>query len=65
MVAAIEVEQFAEAGAGLAAPAMAAAGAALGDEPGLLQGELDESVGERHAVIAPGEVVKVADIEAA
>ena len=64
MVTAVEVQELAEAGAGLAAAAVAAAGAALGDEAGRLEGELHEGVGERHAMIAPGEVEEVADIEA-
>ena len=64
MVAAVEVQQLAEAGAGLATPAVAAAGAALGDEAGRLKGELHKGIGERHAVIPPGEVEEVTDIEA-
>ena len=64
MVAAVEVQQLADTGAGLAAPAVAAPGAPLGDEAGRLEGELDEGIGERHAVIPPGDVEEVADIEA-
>ena len=35
-----------------------------GGPAGFLQGELDESVGERHGVVAAGEAVEVADIPA-
>jgi hypothetical protein len=58
------VQELAEAGAGLAPAAMAAAGAALGDQARRLEGELDEGGGEAHAVIAPGEAEEVADVEA-
>ena len=64
MAAAVEVQELAEAGARLAPAPMAAAGAPLADEAGLVQRELDEAVGQGHAVIAPGEVVEVADVEA-
>ena len=64
MGAAVEVQQLAEAGARLAAPAVTAARAALADETGLLQRELDEAIGQRHGVVAPGEAVEVADVPA-
>lgn len=64
VLAAVELEQLAETGAGLAAPAMAAARAALAHEAGFLEGELDEAVGEQYVVIAAGEVVEVPHIEA-
>src|SRR6185312_6072172 len=38
-------------------------GAVLGHEPGALQGLLDEGVAEADAMLAPGELVEVADIE--
>src|SRR3989442_8245258 len=59
------MQQFAEAGRGLPPAPMAAAGSALGHEARLLEREADEAVGERHAVIAADEVVKVPDVEAA
>ena len=62
--AAVEMQQFAEAGPGLAPPSVAAPGAALGHEPRLLEGEPD-AVGEPHAVIAAGEVMEVPHVEAA
>jgi len=37
MTAAVEMQQFAETGARLAAAAVAAAGAVFGEQPGLLQ----------------------------
>ncbi len=63
MATAVEVQQRAEARAGLATPAMAAAGARLADEAGLLERELHERVGERHAVIPLGELEEVAEVE--
>jgi hypothetical protein len=63
VAAAVQVQQLAEAGPGLAAPAVAASGPAFAHQPRLLKGELDEAVGQRHAVIPAGEVVKVADVE--
>jgi hypothetical protein len=53
MGTAIEVQQLTEAGPGLAAAAMAAAGPAFGQQPGALQRPLDERVAERDAVVAP------------
>src|SRR4030095_12353203 len=44
--------------------AMAPPGAPLADEAGLAERELDEGVGQGHAVIAPGEVVEVPHVEA-
>ena len=64
MAAAVEVQELAEARARLAAAAMAPPGAPLADEAGLLERELDEGVGQGHAVIAPGEVVEVPHVEA-
>jgi hypothetical protein len=43
---------------------MPAAGAALGHQAGGLQGLLDEAVGQLHAVLAPGELMKGPDVEA-
>src|SRR5207245_10347273 len=63
MAAAVEMNQLAEAGPRFPTPAMAAPGAALGDEAGRLQGELDEGVGEPDRMLAPGDVMEVADIE--
>ena len=64
MATAIEVQQFAEARAGLAPPPMPAAGAGPPDEAGLLERGLHEGVGKRHPVIPLGELVEVADVEA-
>src|SRR5574342_783591 len=58
------MQQIAEAGAGLAPAPVPPARPALADEPGLLQGELDEAVGQGHGVIAAGETVEVADVPA-
>ena len=64
MATAVEVQELAEARARLAAAAMAPPGAPLADEAGLVQRELDEGVGQGHAVIAPGKVVEVPHVEA-
>src|SRR5262249_13384451 len=64
MPTAIEMQQLAEAGARLSAPAMAPSRPARGDEAGGLQGFLHERVAEAHTVLAPGQLVEVADIEA-
>src|SRR5437773_1830301 len=64
MGTAIEMQQLAHAGAGLATAPMAAARAPLAHEPGFLQGEPDEAIGERHRVIAPGKAIEVADVPA-
>ena len=63
MVAAVEVQELAKAGTGRPAPAMAAPGAALGDQARVLEGELHKSVGERHAVIPARDVEEVADVK--
>jgi hypothetical protein len=65
MGAAVEVQQLAEPGAGLPAPAVATAGAALAHQPGLLERQANEAVGQRHAVIPAEEVVEGAHVEAA
>ena len=64
MVAPVDVQELAEAGAGRTTPAMAAAGAPRGHQAGRLKGEFHKRVGERHAVIPPGEIEEVTDIEA-
>jgi len=64
MAAAIEMQQFAKAGVGLAAAAMAAARLLFRDEAGRLQDLLHEGVAEAHAVLPAGEPIEVADIEA-
>lgn len=64
MPTAIEVEELAEARARLPAPTMAAAGLVLGDEAGGLQGLVHERVTEAHAVVPPGELMEVANVEA-
>jgi hypothetical protein len=61
--AAIEMQQFAEARARFAPSAMATPGAPPRHEPGFLEGELDETIGERHAVIAARQVMEVAHVE--
>ena len=65
MVAAVDGEQLAEAGAGLAAAPMPAPRPPLGDQARFLERELDERVGQRHAVFTPRDVMEVADTEAA
>src|ERR1700704_4071580 len=50
-------------GAGLAAAAMPAAGLVFGHEPGRRQGLFHEGIAEAHAVLTPGELVKMPDIE--
>jgi hypothetical protein len=64
MATAIQMQQLAKAGAGFAAPPMAAAGLMLGHQAGGLQRLFHEGVAEAHAVVAPGELMKVADVEA-
>jgi len=64
MAAAVEMQQFAEARAGLAPAAVAAPGAVLGDEAGALQGLFDEGIAEADAVLAAGEGVEVPHVEA-
>ena len=63
MAATVEMQQFPETGPRLAPPPVAAPGAALGHEPRPLEGGLDQRVGEGHAVIPPGQLVEVPDIE--
>jgi hypothetical protein len=58
------VQQFAQAGAGLATAAMAAPGAAFADQAGVLQRKLDEAVGQGDAMLAAREAMKVADVSA-
>ena len=62
MGAAVQMQQLAEAGAGFAPAPVPAALPALPHEPGLLEGELDEAVGEGHGVVAAGKAVEVADV---
>src|SRR6266436_6469237 len=64
MRAAIEVQQLAEARPRLASAPMAAAGAAFGHEARFLKREADKAVREREAVIPPGQMIEVADVEA-
>src|SRR5262249_62045389 len=63
MAAASEVQHPPEAGPWLAPAPMAAAGAPPGHQPRRLQSFLHEGVAEAHAVLPPGELVKVADVE--
>ena len=53
MRAAVEMEELAETRARLPAAAMAAAGAPLTHEAGLLERQPDKAVREGHVVIAP------------
>jgi hypothetical protein len=64
MATAVEVQQLAEARARLTAAAMPAPGLVLGDEAGRLQSLLDEGIAEADVVVAPGELMEVADVEA-
>jgi hypothetical protein len=64
MTAAVEMQQFAETGARLAAAAVAAAGAVFGEQPGLLQEAFNKGVAQRDGVLAPRELVEMAPIEA-
>jgi len=64
MTAAVEMQQFAETGARLAAAAVAAAGAVFGEQPGLLQEAFNKRVAQRDGVLAPRELVEMALIEA-
>ena len=63
--AAIEMQQLAEARAGLAPAPMGSPRAPFAHEARLLQRELDEAVGERHAVLPARELVEVPHVEAA
>jgi hypothetical protein len=64
VIAPIQVQQLAEAGARFAAAAMAAAGAAFANQPRLLQRKPDKAVGQGHAALALGEAMKVAHVPA-
>src|SRR5437773_267541 len=64
MPTAVEVEQFAETRARLAAPAVPAARLLPGDQARHRQRLLDEGVAEAHAVLAPGQLMEVTDVEA-
>src|SRR4029453_13674710 len=63
MATAIEMQELAEAGAGLAAAPMPAAGLLRGDQAGGLQRLFDKGIAEAHAVLAPGELVEMVDVE--
>jgi len=65
MGAPVNREQLAVAGPGLAPAPMPAARPPLRHKAGLLKGELDEAVRQRHGVLTPGHVMEVAHIEAA
>jgi len=60
---AVEVEQLAQAGAGLTPPPVAAARAVLGDEAGALQGLLHEGIAERDAMLTARLAQEVADVK--
>ena len=64
MATAVEMEQFAEPRARLPPAAMAPARAVLGHQAGGLEGLLDEGVAEVDLVVAPGDLVKMPDLEA-
>ena len=64
MPTAVEMQQLAETGARVPAPAMTTPGLALGHQAGGLQGFLHERIAKAHAVLAPRQLVKVADVEA-
>jgi hypothetical protein len=64
VAAAVEVQQFPEAGARLAAAAVAAARPALGQPPRLLEHPLHKRVAQRHVVLAARELIEVAAVEA-
>src|SRR5436309_3879729 len=57
------MQELAEAGARLAAPAMPTPGLVLGHQARGLQGLLHERVAEAHAMLAPGELVEMPDVE--
>jgi hypothetical protein len=61
---AVEMEQLAEAGARLAAAAMATPRLVLGHQAGGLQGLLHKGIAKAHAVFAAGQLVKMSDVEA-
>src|SRR2546425_11581672 len=58
------MQELAETGARLAAPPVPAAGLVLGHQARGLQGLLDERIAEAHAMLAPGELVEMPDVEA-
>src|SRR5258706_4233213 len=58
------MQQLAQAGPRLPPAAMAAPRALLGHEPGTLERLLHEDITEAHLVLAPRDVVEVADVEA-
>ena len=64
MHAAIEVQHFTKAGAGLSPEPMAAPGPMFLHQSRGLQGLLRKAIRHGHAVLAPGDLVKVPDIEA-
>src|SRR2546429_6851267 len=57
------MQELAETGARLAAPPVPAAGLVLGHQARGLQGLLDERIAEAHAMLAPGELVEMPDVE--
>jgi len=63
MRAAVDVQQLADTGPGLAAAAVTAPRPALGEQARGLQEPLDERVAQRHAMVALGDLVKVRGIE--
>ncbi len=63
MRAAVDVEHLSKTRARLAPPAMPPAHARFLEQSGGLQGLLHETVGERHPVLAPRNLMKVAAIE--
>src|SRR5438093_373625 len=57
------MQELAVTGARLAAPPVPAAGLVLGHQARGLQGLLDERIAEAHAMLAPGELVEMPDVE--
>src|SRR5256712_13158117 len=57
------MQELAETGARLAAPPVPAAGLVLGHQARGLQGLRDERIAEAHAMLAPGELVEMPDVE--
>src|SRR5437879_13155779 len=57
------MQELAETGARLAAPPVPAAGLGRGHQARGLQGLLDERIAEAHAMLAPGELVEMPDVE--
>ena len=64
MRTAIQVQEFAKARARLPPPAVPTPRPGLAHQPGLLQGEPDEAIGQRHGVLPSGEAVEVTDVPA-